>query len=442
MQNFYYTISQMEISMQKTVINKILLTGLMLNASWQIHSAAQKIDNQERTAWLNEKLLDAANTNKYHIIKPLIAARAHLETVDADGNTPLILASRRHTRDTVEALLTAKANPNASNIWGNTALHYAVNQGDYIVDVLIKNEANIHIINIDGMKPLMKKLLHDGKQNNTLHHISDDVTEALFNAGATIESTFAAYKNTLIEQCPIREHVNSKKIAHEELSSLETILPVEVLMLIFKLLPEQDIINVRSVNSYWCLYAHDLFKQYKNELAAEKLSHIIKTMIAGIKTIEHLPHTNFQKAKCFLEKESNKTKKLNLFSSEAICFRQHSTPPTKLSSATEIEEYLQALVELQEKVEAWEQNINTGLRDAREQHACVMLVKTHEEFIDLLQIGLLFDIPQITTERLANQKQLLLDAIEQLEELEEQLDQEEELEINGDINESVSAIFD
>ena len=99
------------------------------------------------------------------------------DTVDAQGNTLLILAAREGQLATVEALLKHRASVGTRNLAGDTALMLAVLGGhDKVVDVLMKAGAPInqdgwaplHYAAFEGRLALLDKLLAAGADVNAL----------------------------------------------------------------------------------------------------------------------------------------------------------------------------------------------------------------------------------------------------------------------------------
>jgi ankyrin repeat protein len=70
------------------------------------------------------------NELKLKLVERLVAARADTEVVDADGNTPLMIAARNpNTTELLTVLLRAGANVTATNRHGLTAQQVALTRG-------------------------------------------------------------------------------------------------------------------------------------------------------------------------------------------------------------------------------------------------------------------------------------------------------------------------
>ena len=88
------------------------------------------------------------------VIEELIGRGVELDTPDVDGNTPLFFAVYRGSVLTVQALLSAGANPNPMNKAGQTPLHYAVHSGRFaIVEILLDLGVPTHVEDKDGQTP-------------------------------------------------------------------------------------------------------------------------------------------------------------------------------------------------------------------------------------------------------------------------------------------------
>jgi len=102
--------------------------------------------------------LDSRRTAEDHAITDLlVAAGANVEAVDESGRTPLMAAARLGNEVMLKALLDAKANPNASDKEGWTALHHAVDveaDRDSIVEVLAARGADVNAKLSNGISVL------------------------------------------------------------------------------------------------------------------------------------------------------------------------------------------------------------------------------------------------------------------------------------------------
>ncbi|MDR1123856.1 MAG: ankyrin repeat domain-containing protein [Elusimicrobiota bacterium] len=85
----------------------------------------------------------------------LILTGADVNTVcvyECQGWTPLMIAAAENHKDVVDLLLANKANPNAQNAFGRTALHFAVRYGYIpIIKSLLTANANPNIQSNDGI---------------------------------------------------------------------------------------------------------------------------------------------------------------------------------------------------------------------------------------------------------------------------------------------------
>jgi ankyrin repeat protein len=98
--------------------------------------------------------------------------------------TPLMIASLKHDVDVVNQLLTDGANVNAQNIYGATALHYALSdelseKGMAVLRLLLKNGADIDAQDNKGYTPLIKATISSGTS----------AMRVLLDAGAEIDRT-------------------------------------------------------------------------------------------------------------------------------------------------------------------------------------------------------------------------------------------------------------
>ncbi|MFU8812984.1 MAG: ankyrin repeat domain-containing protein [Balneolaceae bacterium] len=110
---------------------------------------------------LAENLIEAVQNIDYISINVLLAEGATVDTVDAQGNTPLMIASKIGNPRLVNILLLQEPSINATNNRGETALMIAARGGVMqVVDQLIENGANSTLKNNDGLTSAQIALRH------------------------------------------------------------------------------------------------------------------------------------------------------------------------------------------------------------------------------------------------------------------------------------------
>ncbi len=110
-------------------------------------------------------LFDAATQGRTDMIAPLVAAGADVNAYDARGFTPLILAAYDGHLDTVEALISAKADPcKPDATQGNTAqMGVAFKGHDDIAARLLRAGCPVNARNHQGQTALMMAAMFDRK---------------------------------------------------------------------------------------------------------------------------------------------------------------------------------------------------------------------------------------------------------------------------------------
>jgi len=121
------------------------MVKLLLDNGYDIESKTEKSVGAT-------SLIIASRVGHIGLVKMLLDYGADLEAKNYHGSTALHYASKRGHDEIVEILLGNGANVNSVNNYGNTPLHYALrtSQNCDVVDLLLKNEANIDIKNING----------------------------------------------------------------------------------------------------------------------------------------------------------------------------------------------------------------------------------------------------------------------------------------------------
>jgi len=104
--------------------------------------------------------------------------------------TPLMIATEKYHHDIVDVLLKDGANINLKNIDGQTALHIAVDNKDYkIINLLLNNNANHNIKDNKGNSPLKNIFLKKGNYPFNVDIDKDlKIFKLLVNFGADINT--------------------------------------------------------------------------------------------------------------------------------------------------------------------------------------------------------------------------------------------------------------
>ncbi|MBF0423389.1 MAG: ankyrin repeat domain-containing protein [Magnetococcales bacterium] len=117
---------------------------------------AKKADIKAVNADGRTPLMLAANRGNVDMIQLLLKEGATIDAQDPQGYTALMLAALGGYDQAVKVLLDAKANPESRHVSGGTALLFAAEQGkDKVVQELIGHGADINAKNEDGMTALM-----------------------------------------------------------------------------------------------------------------------------------------------------------------------------------------------------------------------------------------------------------------------------------------------
>jgi ankyrin repeat protein len=133
-------------------------------------------------AWANAQgndLINAAGKGDLASVRALLDAKADVNAKDTDGGTALTYASQNGHLEVVQALLAKGADVNAKMPNGGTALMIA-SQGGYreVVQALLDAKADVNAKDIDGVTALMR-----ASQNGQL-----EVVKALLAKGAEVNA--------------------------------------------------------------------------------------------------------------------------------------------------------------------------------------------------------------------------------------------------------------
>ena len=160
-------------------------------------------------------------------IQKIIDHDVHVNAVNNDGATPLLLACSAAQAEAVNALLKAKANPNIAFADGDTSLHAAIAADCSIetIQEIIDNGAEVNVVNKTGRTALLfgcfyrqmdsvKVLLEAGADPSIadeegfscIHaaidgYCSKDTLQALINHGTHIDATRKDGTNALLRAC-------------------------------------------------------------------------------------------------------------------------------------------------------------------------------------------------------------------------------------------------
>jgi ankyrin repeat protein len=158
--------------------NMLLASVLILIGCNNLIGAVER--SQDSMDNLSKQLLNAANVADLGSVRRLLVAKADMEAVNKNGETPLLCVAWRGHADVVRELVTAKANIEAADRFGYTPLIYAAACGKLdVVRELLTARANMEAVNKNGETPLLCVAWRGHA----------DVVRELFAAKANIEAT-------------------------------------------------------------------------------------------------------------------------------------------------------------------------------------------------------------------------------------------------------------
>jgi ankyrin repeat protein len=133
----------------KTIII-LILSFFSLNSS-----TITKTENTfQESSELSSSVIDAVESLDYLSLNIHLSAGAAVDTVDAYGNTPLMIASKIGNIRLIDIILAHNPNLDTKNKMGETALMIAAKAGQkYVVKKLIDAGANKYLYNPDCLLP-------------------------------------------------------------------------------------------------------------------------------------------------------------------------------------------------------------------------------------------------------------------------------------------------
>lgn len=142
-----------------SLIKSAVLGNNVENINYLVKNLGIDVDTKDTNTMMHY----AVGEGSVEALNELIKLRANINNTNSNFKTPLhyvIENNSKRMTESVNSLLTAKANPNIQDKNGNTALHLAVinsyKSKDYtnIVNDLIRNNANVNILNENKQNPL------------------------------------------------------------------------------------------------------------------------------------------------------------------------------------------------------------------------------------------------------------------------------------------------
>lgn len=123
---------------------------------------------------LDNMLLQACKNNQKSVVQTFLKRGGiDVNKRDESGNTPLIYACMKNSRDIVRLLLENGADAGLENQKSRTPLHFAANTGNYEITAMLVNAgADVNCTDSEGITPLMLMALN-GKTDAALKFIQN-----------------------------------------------------------------------------------------------------------------------------------------------------------------------------------------------------------------------------------------------------------------------------
>jgi len=145
----------------------------------------------------------------------------NIDARDADGKTILHLAASRGIHLAVKCLISRGADPDVQDKWGNTPLHYALGDGDFIihaslvtVQTLLQVGASTDISNVQGLTASERSqtILNELMQTETFKawsfEVKTELQSELENARAILSLPAKRHKKNDFNDTPMQNYIN------------------------------------------------------------------------------------------------------------------------------------------------------------------------------------------------------------------------------------------
>jgi len=128
-----------------------ILTITLLLTTFTVGTFYEASGQSESNDLLADNLIEAVANIDQVSVNVLLAEGASVETVDQNGNTPLMIAAKIGNPRIVKILLAHNPDINRKNNNGNSALMIAAEHGQvFVAEQLIAHGADIYAKNADG----------------------------------------------------------------------------------------------------------------------------------------------------------------------------------------------------------------------------------------------------------------------------------------------------
>jgi len=132
-----------------------ILTITLLLTTFTVGTFYEASGQSESNDLLADNLIEAVANIDQVSVNVLLAEGASVETVDQNGNTPLMIAAKVGNPRIVKMILAHNPDVNRKNNEGNSALMIAAEHGQvFVAEQLLANGADRYAKNSNGFTPL------------------------------------------------------------------------------------------------------------------------------------------------------------------------------------------------------------------------------------------------------------------------------------------------